>query len=259
MPDTQRTVRILLVEDRLSDGRLVEEILRQLSSLRVEVKAVERLADAPERLRSGQTDVVLLDLSLPNSHGLATVRRLLEHAPEVPVIVLTAWHDQELAEEALRMGAEDCLVRSELDGRAIRYAHERKERENEQRRSEAAIALLHQLTLAITQAENVEEALAHLLQEVCRATGWATGETGLPDGTGARLQREPVCAGKGEPLGRFHAASEEFRSPVAKVCRDRSGSLATRSGCRTPAYTRSSAAGSWRRRLASGRQSWCRC
>ncbi|MEM9771046.1 MAG: EAL domain-containing protein [Cyanobacteria bacterium P01_D01_bin.73] len=80
-------------------------------------------------------DVVLLDLSLPDSQGLATVSRLSEAIPSVPIVVLTNFKDDELALDAIRCGAQDYLVKGKLHpevlSRAIRYAIERKRTEEE--------------------------------------------------------------------------------------------------------------------------------
>jgi PAS domain S-box-containing protein len=205
-------VRILVVEDNPGDARLVRELLRECSSLAAEVVHVERLSDACAHPGAAAVDAVLLDLSLPDSRGLDTVTRMLVAVPDVPVIVLTGLHDEALAEEALRIGAQDYLIKGEFDARllerSIRYAHERKERENEQRRTRAALALLQRLTLAIAQAADVERALQVVLAEVCLATGWATGESWLPDRGGKRLERGPFWVGDDEPLRRFHEESE---------------------------------------------------
>jgi PAS domain S-box-containing protein len=205
-------IRVLLVEDNLGDARLLREFLRDGASVNAELVHVTRLADAQGEIRRQAADVILLDLSLPDSQGLDTVASMLRDAGEASVIVLTGLHDEVLAEEALRSGAQDYLVKGEFVARglqrAIRYARERKERENEHRRAEAALGLLQRLTQAIGQADDVEQALGVVLAEVCRTTGWATGESWLPDRAGAHLERGPTCAGEGEALQRFHAASE---------------------------------------------------
>jgi signal transduction histidine kinase len=116
-------VRTLLVEDNPGDARL----LRALLPDGFDLVHVERLADAIPAARDA--DVVLLDLSLPDSHGLETFRRLHAAVPDVPVLVLTGLDDDEGAVRAVREGAQDWLVKgqveTELLGRALRYAIER--------------------------------------------------------------------------------------------------------------------------------------
>lgn len=133
MPRTP--LRILLVEDNPGDARMLRELLRDAGSLPFELTHVERLADARERMQTDGADVVLLDLSLPDAHGLETVRAMLEAAPEAPIIVLTGLDDDATAVQAVQAGAQDFLVKGQVDGallaRAVRYARERKHLEME--------------------------------------------------------------------------------------------------------------------------------
>lgn len=117
-------VRALLVEDNPGDARLLREILPP----GFELHHVNRLDAAMAAVREA-FDVVLLDLTLPDSTGLETFHRLHALAPEVPVLVLTGLDDEEGAVRAVREGAQDWLVKGRFDGellaRAIRYAIER--------------------------------------------------------------------------------------------------------------------------------------
>lgn len=132
---TDAPVRILLVEDNPGDARLLRETLRDAHSLRFELAYADRLADALERVRAEPADVVLLDLSLPDAHGMETVQRMLQAAPTVPIIVLTGLADETVAVHAVQAGAQDYLVKGTVEGatlgRAIRYAVERKRLEME--------------------------------------------------------------------------------------------------------------------------------
>ncbi|HEX8274218.1 MAG TPA: ATP-binding protein [Longimicrobiaceae bacterium] len=127
--------RILLVEDNPGDARLIRETLREAESLPFQLTHADRLAAAEERLAAEAFDVVLLDLSLPDAHGLETVRRTLAAGAEVPIIVLTGLDDETTAVAAVQAGAQDYLAKGRLDGtllaRAIRYAMERKRLERE--------------------------------------------------------------------------------------------------------------------------------
>lgn len=135
---TAPPLRILLVEDNPGDAVLLRELLRDAGSLQFELTHVGRLAEARERVLSQGTDVVLLDLSLPDAHGLETVRAMLDAAPEVPIIVLTGLDDDTTAVQAVKEGAQDFLVKGKVDGgllaRAVRYARERKRLELERAR-----------------------------------------------------------------------------------------------------------------------------
>lgn len=128
-------VRILLVEDNPGDARLLRVTLEEAQSLRFDLVHAARLSEALERVAEGPADVVLLDLSLPDAHGMETVTRMLDAAPDVPIIVLTGLTDETVAVQAVQAGAQDYLVKGTVDGgtlaRAIRYAMERKRMEVE--------------------------------------------------------------------------------------------------------------------------------
>ena len=122
---------------------------------RFEVTHVESMAEAVRRLQNGDFDAVLLDLSLPDSRGLATVEQATTLGPRLPIIVLTGLNDEAVATEAVRKGAQDFLLKDQrLDGptlvRTIRYAIERK-------RLETDLMTLND-TLERRVAERTEEA-----------------------------------------------------------------------------------------------------
>lgn len=121
------TLRVLLVEDEPGDARLVEYALRMSSSPVFLVKHVVTLAAAIDYINSGDVvDVVLLDLSLPDSTGIATVSRMQEAASKTPIVIMTGMDDPRFASYALEAGAQDYLIKSDdperTVGRAIRYA-----------------------------------------------------------------------------------------------------------------------------------------
>ncbi len=126
-------VNVLLVEDSPSDARLLQESLGHYDIQGFTITHVERLEEGLRLLREARFDALLLDLSLPDSSGPQTFQRVLAAAPEVPVVVLTGTDDATVAEEAVRLGVQDYLTKSEADGRSIarsiRYAVERKRAE----------------------------------------------------------------------------------------------------------------------------------
>jgi len=137
---TTPALRVLLVEDSASDAVLLQEHLLDVGFERFEVTHVERLTEALDRLGKQTFDVVLLDLSLPDSCGVETLLRTQREAPGVPLVVLTGLSDQMLAIEAVRQGVQDYLIKGQTDerqiARAIRYAIERQRLEKALRRSE---------------------------------------------------------------------------------------------------------------------------
>ncbi|MEJ7601330.1 MAG: EAL domain-containing protein [Kofleriaceae bacterium] len=126
--------RVLMIEDSAGDVRLVREVLRDQDLHAIELVHVECLADAEAFIASHTVDVILLDLGLPDAEGLDAVRQARGFAPRVPIMVLTGVDDDVLAVQALQEGAQDFLVKGQLEIRgllrALRYAIERKSMED---------------------------------------------------------------------------------------------------------------------------------
>jgi signal transduction histidine kinase len=125
---SDRSTHVLLIEDNLGDADLVRLRLVE-GKTPVQVDCVDRLSDGLASLSSQRPSVVLLDLNLPDSQGAETYRRVLEKAPDLPVVILSGQDDETLAMKALHQGVQDYLVKgsftsSGLD-RAMRYAVER--------------------------------------------------------------------------------------------------------------------------------------
>ena len=122
------TLKVLLVEDNAADARLVREMLKD-SHRPVDLTHASRLRDALECLRTQRFSAILLDLNLPDSEGMNTFLRARGEAMHAPIVVLTGVADEEVAARAVREGAQDYLVKAEVDGpllyRSIRYAVER--------------------------------------------------------------------------------------------------------------------------------------
>ena len=111
--------RILLVEDNPGDVRLLREMFSTERPGRYELTHMPRLGLALNHLAKGGVDIVLLDLGLPDGQGLETVRRVRKLAPEVPLIVLTGRDDDDAVAEAMREGAQDYLVKGQIENRAL--------------------------------------------------------------------------------------------------------------------------------------------
>jgi PAS domain S-box-containing protein len=139
-------IQVLLVEDKPADALIVRDELAHSASAPFFVAPVERLNEALSRLKAQRFDVVLLDLSLPDSHGFDTFVRLRAAAPEVPIVVLSGQAEEALALKAVQAGAQDYLVKGRIgEGvlqRSIRYAIERKRTERTLAESEERYRLL---------------------------------------------------------------------------------------------------------------------
>ncbi len=122
-------LQVLIVEDNDADAFIITEMVARARGLSAEVERVGRLDAALARLADGGIDLVLLDLSLPDSRGFETFTRLHLVVPDIPVVVMSASDDEELAIASVRHGAQDYLVKgqatAEALSRAIRYGLER--------------------------------------------------------------------------------------------------------------------------------------
>jgi two-component sensor histidine kinase/CheY-like chemotaxis protein len=128
-------IRVLMIEDNPRDARLIREMLSEVRGTRFNLKCVDKLSTGLEILAAGGVDVLLLDLVLPDSQGLNTFAKAYAQVPEMPIVVLTGLDDEKLAVKAARAGAQDYLVKGQVDSnlleRSIRYAIERKQAEEQ--------------------------------------------------------------------------------------------------------------------------------
>ncbi len=140
--------RVLLVEDNELDRRVMLRNLAGYPDSRFDVAAVGTLADALQAVDGGGFDCILLDLSLPDSTGLASVDALMDRSDECPVIVLSGLDDPQVAVEAVERGAQDYLTKRtadpELVARAIRYAITRSRGESELRTTRNMLNVMHE-------------------------------------------------------------------------------------------------------------------
>ncbi len=126
---------LLVVEDNAGDARLLREMFAEHGVVDSKFKYVESMLDAEAHLESNAVDIILLDLGLPDASGLEAVRRIRTAASKIPLVVLTGLDDESLALHALQEGAQDYLVKGQIEARGLlrsmRYAIERKYMEEE--------------------------------------------------------------------------------------------------------------------------------
>ena len=122
-------IRLLLIEDNPGDVRLIKEMLRGPDGQWFDLESAETFAHGLARAREAAFDVLLLDLSLPDSSGIETLTRACAELPETAIVVLTGYDDQTVGVQAVQQGAQDYLVKGDVDGkllrRTINYAMER--------------------------------------------------------------------------------------------------------------------------------------
>jgi len=146
-----KPIRVLLVEDDSEDARLFQAMLAHEAKGEFQMARVGRLAEALGKLNDQGYDIVLSDLGLPDSQGLRTFLSLKGQAPKLPIVVLSGLEDEEFALKAVHEGAQDYLVKSQVNGpllaRSLRYAIERKRIESERDR------LIHELQEALAKVK----------------------------------------------------------------------------------------------------------
>ncbi len=123
-------LNILLIEDNPGDARIVEILLEESDLPNCKICHVQTLAEGVSALLEKDFDVVLLDLSLPDSRGFETLQRLISAKPDVNVVVMTGYTDKALGLNAVKAGAQDFLMKGGFDAelltKTLRYAIERK-------------------------------------------------------------------------------------------------------------------------------------
>ncbi len=150
-------ISILLVEDSPDDVVLFKRMLGKANTVQFELTHCDKLSSALTLLSKGSFGIILLDLSLPDGKGLDTVVRTHAAVPNVPIVVMSGLGDEELAVRALHEGAQDYLVKGQVDSnlliRAMRYAIERKQAEDALRKAHDKLELrVQERTAELTRA-----------------------------------------------------------------------------------------------------------
>jgi len=146
-------IKVLLIDDEPAQAWLIREYLQSAARNSVELECAETLADGLRRLAGGGIHVVLLDLSLPDSLGTATFAKMHAQYSGMPVVVLTNLEDEELGRKLVSSGAQDYLVKGQINElilyRALRYAIERKQGEAEREK------LIQELQQALAEVKKL--------------------------------------------------------------------------------------------------------
>ncbi|MGE5499767.1 MAG: response regulator [Syntrophothermus sp.] len=124
------TIRVLMIEDSMGDGQYIRAIIKEEEWVDIQLDQAFRLSSGIEKLKNGRYDVILLDLTLPDSCGINTLTTLLSEIKDTPVVIMTGLDDEEIGMKAVQIGAQDFLIKLQIDGRtlvrSILYAMARK-------------------------------------------------------------------------------------------------------------------------------------
>lgn len=179
-------IKLLMVEDNPGDARLIMELLKDAGVGLVDMVHEERLSDGLQRLSEESYDVLLLDLMLPDSHGLDTYVAAQQDAPDIPIVMLTSIDDEEFAFEAMRYGAQDYLVKGQIDSqlliRALRYAIARTSAEQEIHRRTSQQEAINAIIAAGATSDEVSELIKKALEHLLSAVGQKRGGIWLVKG-----------------------------------------------------------------------------
>jgi diguanylate cyclase (GGDEF)-like protein/PAS domain S-box-containing protein len=178
---SKKSIKILLlVEDNPGDARLLREMFSEKGAHNTELTHVGCMSEAEKHLANRVVDIILLDLGLPDAQGLEAVRRAHAAAPGVPLVVLTGLDDDSLAGRALQEGAQDYLIKGQIETRgllrALRYAVERKIIEDalfvEKERAQVTLNSIGDAVICTDIVGNIS--FLNLVAE--RMTGWSSQE-----------------------------------------------------------------------------------
>ncbi|MCU7495364.1 MAG: response regulator [Ignavibacteria bacterium] len=140
--------KVLMIEDSRTFAQLILEMIEDARGTEISLDHAFRLSTGVDLLKTGHYDVILLDLSLPDSIGIETLKKIKESAPEIPVVIMTSLDDEETAAKALQAGAQDYLVKGDFDTnllvRSLKYAIERKYANDMLRESEQMLSAVFQ-------------------------------------------------------------------------------------------------------------------
>ena len=172
--------RVFLIEDNPGDARLIRDLLAEAGNSLLDLGHADCLLMGLKRLAEGDIDVLLLDLSLPDSQGLDSLSKVLSKTPKVPIVVMSGLEDESVAIKAVQEGAQDYLVKGSVDAkllaRSLRYAIERHRLQEALRQREAGYRLLADNVKDIIWARDMNLHTTYVSPSVTEMSGYSVEE-----------------------------------------------------------------------------------
>ncbi len=179
---SEQQLRILIIEDNPGDIIIIRELLK-VSGARFVLSNATSLKESLDLLKSNHYDVILLDLGLPDSMGIRTLKEFLNFEIFPPVVVMTGLDDEAIALASLREGAQDYLVKNRLDPenilKSIKYSIERKKLENLRKKNSHQLSILSRTTAAFFEDEDVSQVYkltCHSIRDLLKGSIVISGE-----------------------------------------------------------------------------------
>lgn len=178
-------IKVLVVEQSEHDYNVTCDVLSEAREQRFCTVWRSSLHSALEFLSKEFADIVLLDLCLPDSRGVDSYLRLYAHAPGMPIVILTALEYEREGDDAVSRGAQECLLKGELDSRwlsttMVSSIHRQRIRNS--------LRLEYAISDILTASDAVEDAIPRILQEICSLMGWDCGAFWSMEQQGERLR-----------------------------------------------------------------------
>ncbi|MFA5881558.1 MAG: HD domain-containing phosphohydrolase [Eubacteriales bacterium] len=198
----KKTIKTLIIEDNPADVLLIRRMLSEaMTDVTFELESCDMLKSGLKRIREGGINLVLLDLGLPDCQGFEAFLKVHEHSPDLPIVVLTALEDEELAVKAVQMGAQDYILKGQtynnLLKNSLRYAIERKRVEEALRDSEEKYRLIFETAANLITIVDQEGVIVDCNSTSCDVLSYRKDEmVGQPIGK----IMHPDYRGKGKKL-----------------------------------------------------------
>ncbi|MBI5681175.1 MAG: PAS domain S-box protein [Methanobacterium sp.] len=176
----ENITNVLIIEDNPGDVIIIREMLKDAVGIHFNLLNVGNLSDGLKILVKEDIDILLLDLNLPDSHGIDTFIKMNQNAPNMPIIILTGLTDEELAINAVAEGAQDYLVKGQIESqllaKSIKYAIERKNIERKLRESEEKYRLIVEKAQSGVFLMNSNNKLTYVNQSIAKMLGYTVSE-----------------------------------------------------------------------------------